>query len=315
MKGRYSRQNPSPQRDLRVIPMIMQLIPLDLGRAARGPIALAMGLLLTGCDAGTNEELQPLRLATTTSTVESGLFDALRPAFEERSEISLEVSATGTGAALQLAREGQADIVLVNARSAEDEFLEEGFGINRRIVMYNDFLLVGPPDGALRDEHGGSDVLEFMSRVGELQAPFLSRDDNSGTQSRELDLWSLLGIQPDGDWYALADAGMLETLQRASREKRYTLVDRATFMSNRDSLELVIIVEGDRRLFNPYGIIAVNPTTNPQTRYRQSMAFIDFVTGPEGQSIIAHFGSDRFKVPLFNPIVISIEQLQDDAQE
>lgn len=282
---------------------------------ARLLITLCLGLLLAVCAKPENDHLEPLRLATTTSTVASGLYDVLLPAFEEHSGIQVQVMAKGTGKALELARQGLADAVLVHARSAEEQFLNEGWGINRRDVMYNDFVLVGPPNGALREMNGSADVLAFLEALARSKAPFLSRGDDSGTHQREMELWSLLEIQAEGDWYSLSERGMLDTLRQASEEQRYTLTDRSTYLFHRAELDLEIVLEGDRRLFNPYGVIAVSPTMHPDTRYRQSMAFIEFLISREGQRLIARYGTDRFTEPLFHPMAIPLEKLADDAQE
>ncbi len=264
-------------------------------------------LSLSGCQEKSSTQSsdvpQTVRLATTTSTVGSGLFSVLIPRFEQKYSYAVEVLALGTGAALQAARDGQADVVLVHARPAEDQFIAEGFGLNRRDVMYNDFVLLGPPADPAGIKSVQTTDQAFLKLSGQ-QATFISRGDNSGTHMREMSVWNHTGINPTGDWYLQAGSGMLATLRAASRQGTYALADRSTYLHNQAELELSIVLEGDKQLFNPYGIIAVNPAKVQKVNYRGAMAFIDFVTSGEGQRLIGSFGKENFGTTLFTPMVL-----------
>ena len=229
-----------------------------------------------------------IRLATTTSMENSGLLDQLLPPFEQRFHVKVDVIAVGTGKALKLAENGDVDVVLVHARAAEDRFVAEGFGVNRRDVMYNDFLLVGPESDPadLRDV---SDVGSALKAIAEHGAPFISRGDDSGTDKKEKALWKDAGLVPGGAWYMESGQGMGPTLLIANEKEAYTLVDRGTFLAYRKKMELVPLFEGDPKLFNPYGIIAVNPARHPHVHYVMAMALIGWVTSQEGQRLIATF--------------------------
>lgn len=242
-----------------------------------------------------------VRLATTTSTQGSGLLDKLIPAFEQGNMATVEVMSRGTGIALQLAREGKADVVLVHARSAEDAFIGEGFGINRRDVMYNDFVLLGPPLDPANVKHVKL-IDQALISISKTKVLFASRGDNSGTHIREQSLWAKTGIRPAGGWYYKTNKGMLATLQEASAMKAYVLSDRSTYLHNKDNLRLEIVLQGDHQLYNPYGVIAVNPIKVKGVNLKGAMAFINFITSPQGQDIILRFGLDNFGEPLFTPM-------------
>ena len=253
--------------------------------------------------------LRELVLATTTSTYDSGLLDELNRAFEERMGVRVKVLAVGTGAALRYGREGMADVVLVHARRAEDRFLEEGWGINRRDVMMNDFVIIGP-----REDPAGiaglRSAAEAFTKIAEAHAPFLSRGDGSGTELKEREIWERAGIAPGGEWYLTVGKGMGDTIIQADRMGAYTLSDRGTFIALRDKIDLTVLVEGplkgdDPLLANPYGIIAVNPGRHPQVNYELAMAYIGFLTSPQGQEIIADFKKDGEQ--LFYPVALSEE--------
>lgn len=229
-----------------------------------------------------------LKLSTTTSTDNSGLLGYLLPAFEARYNTKVHVIAVGTGKALELAKNGDVDVTLVHARPAEDKFVAEGHGVNRRDVMYNDFIIVGPesdPAGI----RGSKDVLAAMKKIVATKAKFISRGDNSGTDQMERAYWKEAGVHPEGAAYVSAGLGMGEVLTMASELKAYTLTDRATYVAYKAKTGLVIAVEGDRKMFNPYGVIAVNPQRHPKTNYQGAMQFIDWITSPEGQQRIAAF--------------------------
>ena len=245
-----------------------------------------------------------LVISTTTSVYDTGLLDRLNAAFGERFGVSVKVIAVGTGAALRLAREGNVDLVLVHAREAEDEFLRGGWGINRRDVMYNDFVLVGPP-GDPAGIGGLESVVEALRRIAERGARFLSRGDDSGTHKREISLWEVAGVTPSAPWYMESGKGQGDNLVQASLMGAYTLTDRGTFISLRERLELLVLVEGpltggDPLLMNPYGVIAVNPAVYPDRNYIMAMAYIGFLTSPEGQRIIGEFRvhGERLFVPM-----------------
>ena len=262
--------------------------------------------IFAACDQGRNDAKNTgssvLRLATTTSTVDSGLLDVLLPVFEGKHMVIVQIFALGTSKALRLGAEGGADVVLVHNREAEDKFIVEGYGVNRRDVMYNEFIILGPPDDPLRikDEH---DVLEALRKIAQGSGPFVSRADRSGTHLREIHLWKLAGVETHGDWYIETSKGMLTTLQIASARQAYVLTDQSTYLFNKDKLNLAVILEGDKRLFNHYGIIAVNPTKISGVNFKEAMQLIHFVTIAEGRKIIATYGMKRFGRPLFYPSI------------
>lgn len=250
--------------------------------------AIAASLLLSP-SAGAEERF--ITLASTTSTENSGLFEAILPRFEAKTGIEVRVVAVGTGQALRLARRGDADVVLVHDRVSEDRFVADGWGVERFDVMYNDFVLVGPaadPAGV----RGWRDAGAALARIAERGAPFVSRGDDSGTHKAERRLWRAGGFDPaeaSGTWYRETGAGMGATLNVAAAMDAYTLSDRATWISfgNRRGLER--LVEGDPRLFNPYGVILVNPQRHPTVKAREGQAFIDWLVSDEGQRAIGDF--------------------------
>ena len=226
-----------------------------------------------------------ITLASTTSTANSGLFDSILPRFTASSGIAVRVVAVGTGAALKLGERGDVDVVLVHDRDAEDRFVAAGFGTARRDVMYNDFLIVGPTAdlAAIGDM---TNAPEALRRIATARAPFVSRGDDSGTHKAELRLWD---APQSGDWYREAGAGMGATLNTARAMAAYTLADRGTWLSFANRGDLVALVEGDARLFNPYGVILVNPARHPHIKAADAVAFIDWLTGPQGQTAIGAF--------------------------
>jgi len=240
-----------------------------------------------------------IKLATTTSTDNSGLLDILLPAFEKDSGYKVKVISVGTGKALRLLREGDVDVVLVHARSAEDKLVADGYGVNRRDVMYNDFVLVGP-DSDPANIRGTTDATNALSRIVAGKSLFISRGDTSGTHKKELQLWEQTGITPQGQWYREAGQGMGKVLQIAGELDAYTMTDRGTWLAYRNKVPLVIVTEGDKRLFNPYGIIAANPARYPDANYSGAMALINWITSSEAQNMIAVFTIDeqRLFVPM-----------------
>jgi tungstate transport system substrate-binding protein len=243
-----------------------------------------------------------LTLATTTSTQDSGLLEVLIPAFEKAGGIKVKVLAQGSGQAMETGRKGDADVLLVHSRKAEDQFVVDGQGIDRKDVMYNDFVIVGPaadPAG-IKGSAKAADAMAKLAAAGAAaKATFISRGDNSGTHVKEKDLWTAAGVKPAGTWYLSAGAGMADVLRMAGEKAAYTLTDRATYLNLKDKLNLPILVEGDKALYNPYGVIAVNPKAHPNVNYKGATAFIKYITGPAGRKIISEYGRDKFGSPLF----------------
>ncbi len=229
-----------------------------------------------------------LRMSTTTSTDNSGLLNVLLPPFEAATGVKVDVIAVGTGKALKLAEGGDVDVVFVHDPGLEEKFMAGGFGVDRRAVMHNDFVVVGPASdpAGLRQARSAADAFR---RLAAGRAPFISRGDESGTHQKEKALWKAAGVQPAGPWYVQTGQGMGEVLQMAHEKQGYALADRGTFIAYEKKVSLVIVEEGDPALFNPYHVIAVNPARHPAARYALATRFIDYVTGPEGQKVIAGF--------------------------
>ena len=244
---------------------------------------------------------QAITMASTTSTEQSGLFGHLLPEFKKTSGIDIKVVAVGTGQALQIGMDGNADVLLVHARAREDEFMAAGDGTRREDVMYNDFVLVGPaadPAGVA----GMTDAAAAMTKIAAAQAPFISRGDESGTHSKELSIWKKAGIELAGDWYVAAGQGMGAVLTMANEQQAYTLSDRATYLARTlEGTELEVLVEGDTALFNPYGVITVNPEKNPNINADLANQFVDWIISVPTQEQIAAFGADEFGQSLFIP--------------
>jgi tungstate transport system substrate-binding protein len=242
-----------------------------------------------------------LILATTTSTQDSGLLDYLLPDFEKELGVKISVVAVGTGQALKLGEDGNADVLLVHDPAKEKAFMDAGHGTRREDVMHNDFVLIGPeadPAGI----RGMQDAAEAMKAIAGAQVEFISRGDQSGTHSKELSLWKAAGIEPAGDWYVSAGQGMGEVLNMADEQQAYTLSDRSTYLARtQQGLKLVVLVEGDARLANPYGVIAVNPNKGPQIKEQLANQFIDWLVSVPTQKKIAAFGEEQFGQSLFFP--------------
>ena len=230
-------------------------------------------------------------VASTTSTQDSGLFGHILPLFKAKTGIDVKVVAQGTGQALDTGRRGDSDVVFVHAKSAEEKFLAEGHGVKRYPVMYNDFVMVGPksdPAGV----KGSKDITAALKTIKEKSTPFISRGDKSGTHIAELNLWKAAGIdieQDRGPWYKAIGQGMGAALNTASASNSYVLTDRATWLSFKNRGDLVIAVEGDKRLFNQYGVMLVNPAKHPNVKKDLGQAFIDWLVSPEGQKAIADY--------------------------
>lgn len=242
-----------------------------------------------------------LKLATTTSTENSGLLAKLLLPFEEKYNIKVDVVAVGTGAAMKLGENGDADVLFVHAREAEDKFIEAEYGVNRRDVMYNDFIILGPSDDPAKIKEEKSAV-SALTKIANQKAFFISRGDNSGTDQKEKGLWKIAHIAPEGEWYMEAGQGMGATLQVADEKQAYVLCDRATFIAYKNKIGLVILNEGDPLLFNPYGVIAVNPDRYPHVKYMEAMQLIAWVTSIEGQKIIREYKIDG--EILFYPVAV-----------
>ena len=232
-----------------------------------------------------------ITLASTTSTEQSGLFGHVLPIFTRKTGVEVRVVALGTGQALDLARRGDADVVFVHAKAAEEKFLAEGQGVKRYPVMYNDFVLIGPKRDPARIA-GGKDIVEALKKIRSAQAPFVSRGDKSGTHMAELDLWKDAGIELDkakGPWYRDTGQGMGPALNTASSMNAYLLADRGTWLAFRNRGDLAILVEGDKRLHNQYGVMLVNPDRHPTVKKDLGQAFIDWLVSPDGQRAIADY--------------------------
>jgi tungstate transport system substrate-binding protein len=239
-------------------------------------------------------------LATTTSTADTGLLDALAPLFLEESGITLKPVAVGSGAALELGERGEADVLLVHSPAAEEEFMAAGFGMERRTVMVNDFIFVGPADDPARVAEAPS-AREAMTRIANAEAVFVSRGDDSGTHALERRLWEAAGITPEGIWYTESGTGMGDTLNITAERGGYTISDRGTYLALRDRLGLEVLLEGDQALLNIYHVILVNPDNGRDIDVAAGRAFLEFLLQSETQVAIGEFGVDEFGEPLFTP--------------
>lgn len=279
---------------------------------------LIASLLLAGCVPATapsasqpeQEEPQILRLATTTSTADSGLLDAILPEFEGEYNADVDVVAVGTGQALAIGESGDADVVLVHSRSREDKFVADGHAPARYDVMYNDFIIVGPPADPAGIA-GSETAAEAFTRIAEAGAPFASRGDDSGTHGKEKSIWADAGLEPgpDNEWYNSLGQGMGNTLIFANEQQAYTMTDRGTFLAMKSQLpNLTILVGGDSiaenpdpNLYNPYGVMPVDPKTHPGVNYDLAMQFVEWLTSVPVQEKIAEYGRDQSNQPLFYP--------------
>jgi tungstate transport system substrate-binding protein len=239
-------------------------------------------------------------LSTTTSTQDSGLLDVLVPMFEKKTGLSVKTISVGTGQALALAARGEADVTLAHAPAQEKKYVADGKMQNRRLVMYNDFVLIGPAD----DPAGikGHKAAEALRRIAGKAAPFVSRGDKSGTHALELALWKQASVEPKGSWYVESGQGMGQTLLVANEKKAYAITDRATFLAFQKRVTLPILVEKDRALLNIYSVMEVSPANGPRVNAAGGKAFADFMVAPETQALIKTFGVDKYGQPLFVPI-------------
>ena len=275
-------------------------------RLLLGILASFASLAFLAGQAATAAEGRFITLASTTSTEQSGLFGSVIPAFEEKTGINVRVVAVGTGQALKLGENGDADALLVHDRAGEDRFVADGFGVDRRDEMYNDFLVVGPV-ADLAGIKGASDVTAALARIAEAKAPFASRGDDSGTHRLELRLWKAAGLDVtaagDGGWYRETGSGMGPTLNTAAGMGAYVIADRATWAAFKNRQDLVVLVEGDRRLHNPYGSILVNPARHPHVKADLARVWHEWLTSAEGQRAIAAFrpGGEQVFFPSARP--------------
>ena len=229
-----------------------------------------------------------ITVASTTSTENSGLFGHILPLFRKETGIDVRIVAQGTGQALKTGRNGDADVLFVHARAAEEKFIADGFGVKRHPVMFNDFVIAGPASDPAR-VGGGRSVTDALGTIARKKAVFASRGDDSGTHKAERNLWKAAGINPAGGWYRETGSGMGATLNTAREMNAYAMTDRATWIAFRNKGDMKILVEGDRRLFNQYGVILVNPVRHPHVKQADGQTFIDWLTGPTGQKAIAGF--------------------------
>jgi len=257
-------------------------------------------LFITGM-ISTQAQPKTIILATTTSTQDSGLLDVLLPIFEKGTGYFVKTIAVGSGQAMAMGQKGEADVLLVHSPEAEKKFMAEGYGINRRLVMHNDFIIVGPPGDPAKIKAMKSSV-ESFKKIASAKALFLSRGDNSGTDAKEKSVWKTAKINPEGErWYQQTGLGMGQTLNVAAEKKGYTLADRGTYLAMKKNLGLDILVEGDAILLNIYHVIEVNPAKWPKVNNAGAKAFADFMVSKETQDLIQTFGVDRFGSPLFFP--------------
>ncbi len=266
-------------------------------------LALMVALLaaVVGCGTKTaTVERTDLILSTTTSTQDSGLLDEWIPMFEAENPYSVKVIAVGSGQAIEMGRNGEADVLLVHSPAAEEKMVADGFGVNREAVMHNDFLMVGPasdPAGV----KGATSAVDAFTRIANTQFKFISRGDDSGTNTKELAVWKSANITPSGAWYIESGKGMGDTLQIASEQGAYTLTDNATYLFMQDTLNMAILFQGDKVLFNPYHVIMVNPEKYPDINSAGAQAFEDFVLSTDAQEFLNVYGVDQFGQQLFYP--------------
>lgn len=267
-------------------------------------LVFAVGIL-AGCGSQPTQQSTPepavkdLILATTTSTQDSGLLDVLKPMFEEKTGYNLKIISVGSGAAMEMGKKGEADVLLVHSPAAEKALVDEGVGINYQLVMHNDFIIVGPAD----DPAGikGSTSGEAFKKIADKKATFVSRGDNSGTHTKELSIWKAVDITPEGSWYLQSGTGMGATLNIANEKQAYTLADRATYLAQKANFKLEVLSEGDKNLLNIYHVMQVNPEKFSKVNKDGAKAFVDFMVSDDAQKAIGEFGKDKYGEALFTP--------------
>lgn len=276
------------------------------GLAAVLAITLVLAIALAGCEETKTETQKTVTkpptnmiLATTTSTADTGLLDYLLPIFEKKYNVKVKPIAVGTGEAIAMGERGEADVLLVHSRAKEDAFMAAGFGSLRKDVMYNDFVLLGPkndPAGAK-----GQGPAKAFAAIAAAQAPFINRGDASGTDTKEKSIWTKAGIAPSGAWYIVTGQGMGESLKVAEEKQAYILADRGTYLAQKKNLTLEIIVEGQKELLNPYGVIIVSKVKWPRVNEVDAKKFVDWITSPDVQKLIGEFGKKKYGQALFTP--------------
>jgi tungstate transport system substrate-binding protein len=262
---------------------------------------LALALALPSSPGPALAQSNVVILSTTTSTQDSGLLDVLVPMFEKKSGLTVKTISVGTGQALALAARGEADVTLAHAPSGEKKYVEEGKMSNRRLVMYNDFVIIGPSDDPAKIR-GVPKAVEALKRIAESQSRFVSRGDKSGTHVLEQGLWKQAGVEPKGAWYIESGQGMGQTLGIANDRRAYTLTDRGTYLAFQKRVDLPILVEKDRPLLNIYSVMEVNPANGPRVNAAGGRAFAEFILALDTQAVIKTFGVDKYGQPLFVPI-------------
>ncbi len=265
-------------------------------------LAVFLGLMIGQSVEGAESKDKNVILSTTTSTQDSGLLDVLVPLFEKQTGYSVKTVSVGTGQALALAAKGDADVALVHAPSLEKKYVADGKLLNRRLVMYNDFVIIGPKEDPAKIKSAKT-ALGALKLIEQSKSPFVSRGDNSGTHNLEKSLWKQAGITPKGDWYIETGQGMGATLGIANERNAYTITDRGTYLALREKrVTLPILVEGDKVLLNIYSVMEVNPANGPKVNAGGGKAFADFMVAPQTQNVIKSFGVEKFGQPLFVPV-------------
>jgi tungstate transport system substrate-binding protein len=260
-----------------------------------------VALLLVSLGSTVQAQEKTIILATTTSTQDTGLLDVLIPIFEKQTGYFVKTIAVGSGQAMAMGQKGEADVLLVHSPAAEEKFMAEGFGVNRRLVMHNDFVIVGPAEDPAKIK-GLKSAAEAFKKIAAAQALFLSRGDNSGTHAKEKEIWKTAGVKYEGEkWYQQTGLGMGQTLNVAAEKKAYTLTDRGTYLALAKTLKLDILVQGDAVLLNIYHVMEVNPQKWPKVNFAGAKAFADFMVSKATQEVIRTFGVDKYGSPLFFP--------------
>jgi tungstate transport system substrate-binding protein len=269
--------------------------------------ALLIALVLAILPLSAAAQRPPVILSTTTSTQDSGLLDVLVPLFERQTGYSVKTIAVGTGQALALAGRGEADVVLAHAPALEKKYIADGKMLNRRLVMYNDFVIIGPAEDPARIKRM-TKAADAMKAIASTGSRFVSRGDNSGTHNLEKELWKLAGVEPQTGWYIESGQGMGATLGIADDRKAYTLTDRGTYLAFQKRVRLPILLEGDRPLLNLYSVMEVNPANGPKVNTAGGKAFADFMVSADVQRVIKTFGVDKYGQPLFVPVAGTKEE-------
>jgi tungstate transport system substrate-binding protein len=296
--SKNSRRTKMNKRNLRLTTVSLFILILFLvGCTANQPTPTPA----PGSGTPATDQKKEIILSTTTSTQDSGLLDYLLPEFTKDTGYEVKTVAVGTGQALKMGEDGEADVLLVHAKASEEEFIKAGHGLQRFDVMYNDFILIGPKDDTIVKSNSNNEVLKALQYIKDNNIKFISRGDDSGTHKAELKLWKALNIEAAGDWYVSAGKGMGAVIQMADEMKAYTISDRATFLSIQDKIDLDIIVEQDPKLYNQYGVIAVNPNKNDKINSAGAQAFVDWIRSDKVQKLIGEFGVKKYGQSLFTP--------------